>query len=59
MRFKKLINQQLSVKILQNEAHTENATCNEMVAPDVAPMSQPNNKPPKAGNRNLTFIIQR
>jgi hypothetical protein len=24
-----------------------------MVAPEVAPMSYPNNKPPKAGNKNL------
>lgn len=29
------------------------STCNERVAPDVAPMSYPNNKPPKAGNKNL------
>lgn len=30
-------------------------TCNEMVAPEVAPISQPNNKPPRAGKRNLIF----
>lgn len=28
-------------------------TCNEMVAPEVAPISQPNNKPPRAGKMKL------